>query len=65
MLQTFGDVLLFIVHQCMADLLIERESMTALETLTTSEQSTQLSILPRSVNEYSELTLRVQALDTH
>ena len=32
---------------------------------TTDQHSTQLSILPRSVNEYSELTLRAQALDTH
>ena len=32
---------------------------------TTSQQSIQLSILPRSVNEYSEVTLRAQALDTH
>ena len=37
----------------------------SLESLTTSQQSTQLSILPRSVNEYSEVTLRAQALDTH
>ena len=31
----------------------------------TSQQSTLLSILPRSVNEYSEVTLRAQALDTY
>ena len=30
-----------------------------------NQLSTQLSILPRSVNEYSEVTLRAQALDTH
>ena len=29
-----------------------------------SQQSTQLFILPRSVNEYSEVTLRAQALGT-
>ena len=33
-------------------------------TLTTSQQSIQLSILPRLVNEYSEVTLREKALDT-
>ena len=32
---------------------------------TTSQQSTQLSILPRSVIEYSEVALRAQALDKH
>ena len=32
---------------------------------TTSQQSTQLSILPISVNEYSEVILRTQVLDTH
>ena len=37
----------------------------SLEPLSTSQQSTQLSILLRSVNEYSEVTLRTQALDTH
>ena len=31
---------------------------------TTSQQSTQLSNLPRSVNEYSEVTLRAKAPDT-
>ena len=35
----------------------------SLEPFTTSQQSTQLSTLPRSVNEYSEVTLRAQALD--
>ena len=32
---------------------------------TTSQQPTQLSILPWAVDEYSEVTLRAQALDTH
>ena len=36
----------------------------SLDPLATSQQSTQLLILPRSVNEYSEVTLRAQALDT-
>ena len=37
------------------------------EPLTTSQQSTQLSLQPRSVNEYSDATLRAQAvmLQTH
>ena len=34
------------------------------EPLTTSQQSTQLSILPRSVNEYSEVTLRTNFAHT-
>ena len=33
--------------------------------LATSQQSAQLSILPGSGNEYSEVTSRVQTLDTH
>ena len=37
------------------------ESLSS-EPLTTSQQSTQLSILPRLVNEYSEVTLRAQAV---
>ena len=32
---------------------------------TTDYKTTQLSILPRSVNEHSEVNLRAQALDTH
>ena len=32
---------------------------------TTSQQSTQLSIHPKSINEYSEVTLRAKALDTY
>ena len=40
-------------------------SNPVVEPLTTSQQSTHLSILPRSVNEYSEVTLRAQALGTY
>ena len=35
------------------------------EPITTIQQPIQLSILPRSVNEYSEVDLTVQTLDTH
>ena len=37
-------------------------SNPSFEPLTTSQQSTQLSILPSSVSEYSEVTLRAQAV---